>query len=166
MPILPFAIMLVPMSFVFDAERICPNKITMPNPLQELHYFGVNQIIDIDNIAEFINCRIDRISDSGVTIFNSHYPNGVVVSCKSPARLSDSQVIEVGKPGRKRGIAAEVTLPEGDLPFTIKQLSELNSDLAITQITTFIKENCLIAGEAGRVIGQRGKTAKTYKLIT
>lgn len=139
----------------------------MPNPLQELHYFGVNQIIDIDNIAEFTNCRIDRISDSGVTIFNSHYPNGVVVSCKSPARLSDSQVIEAGKPGRKRGIVAEVIMPEGDLPFTIKQLAELNEGLNISQITTFIKENCEETGDyAIKAKGVKGRAAKTYRLIT
>ncbi len=130
-------------------------------PIEDL---PIGSYVDVSDIANMQKVKIISINNSGTAI-KGDIGEYVTISNKSPARPSDNQEIVTNKPGRRKGVSAEVIMPEGDLPFTIKQLAELNEGLNTSQITAFIKENCEIAGEAERVIGQRGKTAKTYKLI-
>ncbi len=55
---------------------------------RDLQTFHVGQIVSILDIADLQDIEIERISDSGVYATNTHHRKGVMLSCRSPARLT------------------------------------------------------------------------------
>lgn len=147
-----------------------------------INTFRVGDIVNIINTPEFQNITITRISDSGVTVNGSSFPNDTVISGASPAELvkrgnttyiepTAEQIAEDANPltetGRvKRGTYTEkmkhIIVPEGGKPFTIKELADLN-DIPVGYALNWAKENCTQSGFAAKPEGQRGKAAGLYQ---
>lgn len=144
---------------------------------RDLNTFGVGQRVDISGVAEMQNLKIERISDTGVSVTGGQLTPFTVISGRSPARIHEETVAVMTVDGATthndivveraaRGSYTEkmkhIQIPEGS--FTIKQLAELNG-IPQPYAYNWVKDNCAEDGFAERAEGQRGKSAALYKKI-
>ena len=139
---------------------------------QDLNLFRVGAHVDIENVDGMQNIRIERISESGVTISGSVGQN-VVISGKSPATLHQIDVFSQGgnieapieeKRARRGSLIEKMSHIEvpGEV-FTIKLLAEYN-DVPNSYAAKWVSENCVECGKAEKEEGARGRAAALYKI--
>lgn len=144
----------------------------------DLNLFRPGDVVSISDIPDYQNITIELVSDSGVTISGPHCSSHIVLSGKTPARRATVEPkVESIKPAIQivvptdraaRGTYTDkmnnVKMPEGSLTFTIRQIAELN-DIPQPYALKWVKENCVEAGVADKVEGQRGRAATLYSKI-
>lgn len=161
----------------------------MSNKIQDINLFAIGDVVSITSAQDFQNIRIERISDSGVTISGPKCSPNTVISGKSPAYLvkrgevsfdmpegikpmvsESSEEPSFNKDGSeraKRGAYIEkmknLTVPEIGKSFTIKQFAELNN-IPIGHALAWVKQNCREVGKADKQEGQRGRAASLYQI--
>lgn len=148
--------------------------------VQDLNLFREGQEVSIDGLPDMSKLKIERISDSGVTVSGGSIPAHTVLSGRSPAHLyvSNNQSSNSvnnnnmsnpdtntapSKKARKSHSEKMTSLQMPPAPFTIRQLSELN-DIPLVYAHSWVKTNCVEAGFVPRKEGQRGKCSALFNV--
>lgn len=139
-----------------------------------INTYSIGSFIDVPG-TPYYAVEITGINDSGVSIKSPHYPQGATFSGQSPAipHVRKEAIVnpETGNKSVVLPVITRTKRTEGqktrhfDIPsdrFTIKELAAENK-VEYYEVLDFIKLYCVEAGEAERLPGQRGKTAKLYK---
>jgi hypothetical protein len=156
--------------------------------VKDLNLFHEGQQVDIDGLPQMIGLKIERISDSGVTVSGSSFGAHIVLSGRSPAHIhvpTNKPIIKLVKtksvnteqnnmsnPDTNTALSKKARKSHGDkmsslqmppAPFTIRQLAEAN-DIPLVYAHSWVKTNCIEAGLVPRKEGQRGKCSALFNV--
>lgn len=152
---------------------------------RDLNYFAEGSIVTIVGVSTMQKVKVERISDSGVTISGPDCGQNLTISGKSPAiffvespkdefaaAVAEEKVarakedaqevakeITAVKHGTIKAKMNDVKVPDGQ--FSVTMLAELNG-VPYPYAFLWVKDNCKEVGKAPREPGKRGRATTLY----